>query len=37
MKAGILTVALEFAVYYLNLGRGVPWMFGLFVVLVIWL
>jgi D-xylose transport system permease protein len=35
MKAGILTVALEFAVYYLNLGRGVPWMFGLLVVLVV--
>jgi D-xylose transport system permease protein len=35
LKAGILTVALEFAVYYLNLGRGVPWMFGLLVVLVV--
>ncbi len=35
MKAGILTLALEFAVYYLNLGRGVPWMFGLLVVLVV--
>lgn len=34
-KAGILTIALEFAVYYLNLGRGVPWMFGLLVVLVV--
>ncbi|MBP1851527.1 sugar ABC transporter permease [Rhizobium halophytocola] len=31
LKAGIFTVALEFAAYYLNLGRGVPWMFGLFV------
>ncbi len=35
IKAVVLTVALEFAVYYLNLGRGVPWMFGLFVALVI--
>lgn len=35
VKATILTVALEFAVYYLNLGRGVPWMFGLFVALVV--
>jgi len=31
IKAVALTVALEFAVYYLNLGRGIPWMFGLFV------
>ncbi len=31
VKAVALTVALEFAVYYLNLGRGIPWMFGLFV------
>ncbi|KQV65186.1 ABC transporter permease [Rhizobium sp. Root1220] len=35
LKAGILTIALEFAAYYLNLGRGVPWMFGLLVVLVV--
>ena len=35
VKATILTVALEFAGYYLNLGRGVPWMFGLFVALVV--
>src|SRR5690606_33737851 len=34
-KAAILTLALEAAVYYLNLGRGVPWMFGLFVLLVV--
>lgn len=34
-KAVILTLALEAAVYYLNLGRGVPWMFGLFVLLVV--
>ncbi len=34
-KAGVLTAALEFAVWYLNLGRGVPWMFGLFVLLVV--
>ncbi|MDD1521317.1 MULTISPECIES: sugar ABC transporter permease [Bradyrhizobium] len=31
LKALLVTVVLEFVVYYLNLGRGVPWMFGLFV------
>ena len=35
LKAVILTAALQFAVYYLNLGRGVPWMFGLLVALVV--
>ncbi|MEP6906516.1 MAG: hypothetical protein ABI858_00830 [Pseudoxanthomonas sp.] len=35
LKVGVLTVALEFAAWYLNLGRGVPWMFGLFVLLVV--
>lgn len=35
LKAGLLTAALEFAVWYLSLGRGVPLMFGLFVLLVI--
>lgn len=35
LKAGALTAALEFAVWYLNLGRGVPWMFCLFVLLVV--
>ncbi|WP_445678715.1 sugar ABC transporter permease [Radicibacter daui] len=34
LKASVLTAVLEFAVYYLNLGRGVPWMFALFVALV---
>jgi D-xylose transport system permease protein len=34
-KAVVLTAVIEAAVYYLNLGRGVPWMFGLFVLLVI--
>jgi D-xylose transport system permease protein len=34
-KAIVLTVVIEAAVYYLNLGRGVPWMFGLFVALVV--
>lgn len=34
-KAVVLTTVLEAAVYYLNLGRGVPWMFGLFVGLVV--
>lgn len=32
LRAGVLTVGLVFAAYYLNLGRGVPWIFGLFVV-----
>lgn len=35
LKAVVLSAALEFAVWYLNLGRGVPWMFGLFVLLVV--
>lgn len=34
-KAAAITIGLEFAVYYLNLGRGVPYMFGLFVALVV--
>lgn len=33
-KAIILTAALVFAVYYLSQGRGVPWMFGVFVLFV---
>ncbi|UJW77298.1 sugar ABC transporter permease [Rhizobium sp. SL42] len=35
VKAGALTLALQSVVFYLNTGRGVPWMFGLFVFLVI--
>lgn len=35
LKALVLTVALEVAVFYLNIGRGVPWMFALFVALAI--
>ena len=35
IKASALTAVLEIVVYYLNLGRGVPWMFGLFVALVV--
>lgn len=35
LKAGLLTAALEFAVWYLSLGRGVPLMFGLSILLVI--
>ncbi|HEY4192445.1 MAG TPA: sugar ABC transporter permease [Mesorhizobium sp.] len=35
VKAVVLTALLEFAVYYLNQGRGVPWMFGFFVLLVV--
>ncbi len=37
VKAILLTALLEFAVYYLNRGRGVPWMFGLFLVLAVML
>lgn len=33
-KAVTLTSALVFAVYYLEQGRGVPWMFGVFVLFV---
>jgi len=35
LKAGILTAALLIAVFYLNQGRGIPYMFGLFVALVV--
>src|SRR5690606_19934125 len=35
VKAIVLTAVIEAAVFYLNLGRGVPWMFGLFVALVV--
>ncbi len=35
LKAAVLTAALEFAVWYLSLGRGVPLMFALFVLLVV--
>jgi D-xylose transport system permease protein len=35
VRAVAITVGLEFIVYYLNQGRGVPWMFGLFVGLVL--
>ena len=35
VRALAITVGLEFIVYYLNQGRGVPWMFGLFVGLVL--
>ncbi len=34
-RALVFIVAVEFAVYYLNRDRGVPWMFGLFVGLVV--
>lgn len=30
-KAALLTVALLVAAWYLNKGRGIPWMFGVFV------
>jgi len=35
LKAAVLTAALEAAVFYLNLGRGIPWMFALFVALAV--
>jgi D-xylose transport system permease protein len=35
LKAAITTAGLVAVVAYLNLGRGVPWMFGLFVGLVV--
>ena len=34
-RALVLVVALELIVYYLNQDRGIPWMFGLFVALVV--
>ena len=34
-KAVLITAALQGAIGYLNLGRGVPYMFGLFVLLVV--
>ena len=34
LEAGLITVVLEASAYYLNFARGVPWMFGLFVGLV---
>ncbi len=35
--AGAITVALELIVYYLNIDRGIPWMFALFVGLVVFM
>jgi D-xylose transport system permease protein len=35
VKAAAVTIVLEFGAFYLNLGRGVPWMFGLFIGLVV--
>jgi D-xylose transport system permease protein len=35
LKAALLTVALEGAIYYLHLGRGVPVMFALFLLLAV--
>jgi len=35
LRSIVITVVLEFIVYYLNLDRGIPWMFGLFVGLVV--
>ena len=35
VRAALLTAGLEAVIFYLNQGRGVPWMFGLFVLLVV--
>jgi D-xylose transport system permease protein len=35
MRAVVVTVLLEAVVAYLNSGRGVPWMFGLFLLLAV--
>ncbi|CDX17712.1 ABC-type xylose transport system, permease component [Mesorhizobium sp. ORS 3324] len=35
LQAAAITLALELVTYYLNLSRGVPWMFALFVGLVV--
>ena len=35
LRSGLLTVALLGAAFYLNQGRGVPYMFGLFVLFVV--
>ena len=35
LKAGLTTIGLLAVIFYLNLGRGVPWMFALFVALVL--
>jgi D-xylose transport system permease protein len=35
LRCVLVTVVLELVVYYLNLDRGIPWMFGLFVGLVV--
>ncbi|WP_439156034.1 sugar ABC transporter permease [Yoonia sp.] len=35
VKAAFLTIALVFVVFYLEQGRGVPWMFGIFVLFVV--
>lgn len=35
VKVAALVVGLQVVVWYLNLGRGVPWMFGVFVALVV--
>ena len=34
LRAFTLTLGLQFAVYYLNQGRGIPWMFAIFVMFV---
>jgi D-xylose transport system permease protein len=34
VRTAVATIALEAVVFYMNQGRGIPWMFGLFVALV---
>ena len=35
LKVAATVIGLQVVVWYLNLGRGVPWMFGVFVLLVV--
>ncbi len=35
LKIIMITISFEAIIFYLNMGRGVPWMFGLFVLLVV--
>ena len=35
LKVAAIVIGLQVVVWYLNLGRGVPWMFGVFVLLVV--
>lgn len=35
MRSIFITVVFEFIVFYLNTGRGIPWVFGLFILVVV--